>query len=158
MVGFFLVISVGDAVNGHDQEGAKPYSKTLESLVKVSHQVFRMVNINVPLVKSTEHMISGKVFDHFKPSAVFVNAARGAVISEDDLYDALVAGKLKAAACDTFVKEPPTAENKLLSLPNFSATPHLGGNTEDALRNAGTEVVEETLKVLAGGTPVHPVP
>lgn len=117
-----------------------------------------IVNINVPLVPSTEHMISGDVFDHFKPDAVFINAARGAVINEDDLYDALVAGKLKAAACDTFVKEPPTAENKLLSLPNFSATPHLGGNTDAALRNAGTEVVDETLKILAGGTPVHPVP
>lgn len=152
----------GAKVLGYDpfvsqEEAAKrgfEWVATLEELLERSD----MVNINVPLVKSTEHMISGKVFDHFKPSAVFVNAARGAVISEDDLYDALVAGKLKAAACDTFVKEPPTAENKLLSLPNFSATPHLGGNTEDALRNAGTEVVEETLKVLAGGTPVHPVP
>ena len=69
-------------------------------------------------------MISGDVFNHFKPSAVFVNAARGAVIDETDLYNALVAGKLKAAACDTFVSEPPTPENPLLSLENFSATPH----------------------------------
>ncbi len=128
--------------------------ETLEELLERSD----LVNINVPLVKSTENMISGKLFDHFKPGAVFVNAARGAVINEDDLYDALVSGKLKAAACDTFVNEPPTAENKLLSLPNFSATPHLGGNTEDALRKAGIEVVEETLNVLAGKKPIHPVP
>ena len=67
-------------------------------------------------------------------------------------------GKLKAAACDTFIQEPPTAENRLLSLPNFSATPHLGGNTEEALQKAGTEVVEETLNVLAGKKPIHPVP
>lgn len=128
--------------------------ETLEELLEQSD----LVNINVPLVKSTENMISGKLFDHFKPGAVFVNAARGAVINEDDLYNALVSGKLKAAACDTFVNEPPTAENKLLSLPNFSATPHLGGNTEEALRKAGTEVVEETLNVLAGKAPIHPVP
>ena len=117
-----------------------------------------MVNINVPLVKSTENMISGDLFNHFKPGAVFVNAARGAVINEEDLYNALVSGKLKAAACDTFVNEPPTGENKLLQLENFSATPHLGGNTDDALRKAGTEVVEETLNVLAGKPPIHPVP
>lgn len=128
--------------------------ETLEALLEQSD----MVNINVPLVKSTENMISGKLFDHFKPGAVFVNAARGAVISEDDLYHALVSGKLKAAACDTFIHEPPTAENKLLSLKNFISTPHLGGNTEEALRKAGTEVVEETLNVLAGKSPIHPVP
>lgn len=116
-----------------------------------------LVNINVPLVKSTEHMISGDVFNHFKPGAIFINAARGAVISEDDLYDALVSGKLKAAACDTFVQEPPTGANKLLSLDNFSATPHIGGNTEESLQRVGTEVVEETLNVLAGKAPLHPV-
>ena len=127
--------------------------ETLEELLERSD----MVNINVPLVKSTTNMISGDLFNHFKPGAVFVNAARGAVINEDDLYNALVSGKLKAAACDTFIQEPPTAENKLLSLSNFSATPHLGGNTEEALQKAGTEVVEETLRVLAGGTPIHPV-
>lgn len=128
--------------------------ETLEELLERSD----LVNINVPLVKSTENMISGRLFDHFKPGAVFVNAARGAVINEDDLYDALVSGKLKAAACDTFVTEPPTAANRLLSLPNFSATPHIGGNTDEALEKAGTEVVEETLNVLAGKAPVHPVP
>jgi D-3-phosphoglycerate dehydrogenase len=127
--------------------------ETLEELLERSD----MVNVNVPLVKSTENMISGDAFNHFKPGAVFVNAARGAIINEDDLYQALVSGKLKAAACDTFVNEPPTAENKLLSLENFSATPHIGGNTEDALRKAGTEVVDETLNVLAGKKPIHPV-
>lgn len=139
-----------------DEAARRGFEKveTLEELVERSD----MVNINVPLVKSTTNMISGDLFNHFKPGAVFVNAARGAVINEDDLYDALVSGKLKAAACDTFVQEPPSAENKLLSLPNFSATPHLGGNTEEALQKAGTEVVEETLNVLAGKKPIHPVP
>lgn len=115
-----------------------------------------MVNINVPLVPSTKGMISRAMFDHFKPGAVFVNAARGAVIDEDALYDALVSGKLKAAACDTFINEPPTGENKLLSLPNFSATPHIGGNTYEALKKAGMEVVTETLRVLNGEAPKHP--
>ena len=67
---------------------------TMEELLERSD----MVNINVPLVPSTKGMISRAMFDHFKPGAVFVNAARGAVIDEDALYDALVSGKLKAAA------------------------------------------------------------
>lgn len=161
-VAHIMSAGFGTKVLGYDpfisaEEAAKrgfEKVETLEELLERSD----LVNINVPLVKSTENMISGKLFDHFKPGAVFVNAARGAVINEDDLYNALVSGKLKAAACDTFVNEPPTAENKLLSLPNFSATPHLGGNTEEALRKAGTEVVEETLNVLAGKAPIHPVP
>ena len=138
-----------------DEAARRGFEKveTLEELLEQSD----IVNINVPLVKSTANMISGDLFNHFKPGAVFVNAARGAVINEDDLYNALVSGKLKAAACDTFIQEPPTAENKLLSLPNFSATPHLGGNTVEALQKAGTEVVEETLNVLAGKKPIHPV-
>ena len=116
-----------------------------------------LVNINVPLVKSTERMISGEAFDHFKPGALFVNAARGAVISEEDLCSALKAGKLRAAACDTFVNEPPKGDNPLQSLPNFIATPHIGGNTEESLQRTGMEVVTETLRVLAGEAPAHAV-
>ncbi len=152
----------GVKVLGYDpfipaEEAAKRGFEKVDALEELLERS-DMVNINVPLTESTTNMISGDLFNHFKPGAVFVNAARGAVINEDDLYDALVSGKLKAAACDTFVQEPPTAENKLLSLPNFSATPHLGGNTEEALQKAGTEVVEETLNVLAGKKPIHPVP
>lgn len=149
VLGYDPFISAGDA----EKRGFEKV-ETLEELLERSD----LVNVNVPLMKSTTNMLSRKLFDHFKPGAVFVNAARGAVISEDGLYDALVSGKLKAAACDTFINEPPTAENKLLSLPNFIATPHIGGNTEEALQKAGTEVVEETLNVLAGKKPIHPVP
>lgn len=149
VLGYDPFISAGDA----EKRGFEKV-ETLEELLERSD----LVNVNVPLMKSTTNMLSRKLFDHFKPGTVFVNAARGAVISEDGLYDALVSGKLKAAACDTFINEPPTAENKLLSLPNFIATPHIGGNTEEALQKAGTEVVEETLNVLAGKKPIHPVP
>ena len=101
-----------------------------------------MVNINVPL------------------SAVLVNAARGGIVNEEDLYDALVSGKLKAAACDTFVVEPPKPGRykDLFSLENFSATPHLGGNTDDALENAGNQVVDDILTVRAGGKPSCLIP
>ena len=66
------------------------------------------------------------------------------------LYDALVEGRLRAAACDTFVEEPVSPDNKLLTLRNFSATPHLGGNTEEALQKTGMQVVQDTLAVLRG--------
>ena len=148
ILGYDPFISAEDAA-------ARGFEKVekLEDLIARSD----LVNVNVPLVKSTERLISGPVFDCFKPGAVFVNAARGAIISEEDLYNALVSGKLKAAACDTFVNEPATAENPLLSLDNFIATPHIGGNTEEALARTGMEIVTETLNVLNGKEPVHPV-
>ena len=120
--------------------------ETVEELLEHSD----LVNVNVPLVKSTKNLVSREAMAHFKPGSVFVNAARGEVIDEDALYDALVEGRLRAAACDTFVEEPVSPDNKLLTLRNFSATPHLGGNTEEALQKTGTQVVRDTLSVLAG--------
>ena len=115
-----------------------------------------IVTVSVPFVESTKNLIAGKVFDCFKPSAILINTARGGIVNEDDLYDALVAKKLKAAACDVFLHEPPTTENKLLTLRNFSATPHIGGSTEESLYRTGMEVVQETISVLNGNAPKHP--
>ncbi len=120
--------------------------ETVEGLLERSD----LVNVNVPLVKSTQNLVSREAMAHFKPGSVFVNAARGEVIDEDALYDALVEGRLRAAACDTFVEEPVSPDNKLLTLRNFSATPHLGGNTEEALQKTGMQVVRDTLAVLGG--------
>lgn len=148
ILGYDPFISAGEA----EKRGFQKVD-TLEELLEQSD----LVNVNVPLVKSTERMISGDLFNHFKPTAVFVNAARGAIIDEGDLYNALVAGKLKAAACDTFVNEPPKAGNPLLTLDNFSATPHIGGNTVESLQRTGAEVVDQVLAVLDGKEPLHAV-
>jgi D-3-phosphoglycerate dehydrogenase len=115
-----------------------------------------IVTVSVPYVESTKNLIAGQVFDWFKPSAILINTARGGIVNEDDLYAALVAKKLKAAACDVFLQEPPTIENKLLGLRNFCATPHIGGSTEESLYRTGMEVVQETINVLNGNAPKHP--
>lgn len=135
-----------------EQWGIQKFDK-LEDLLRESD----IVNISVPLTKSTENMIAEKEFDCFKKNAILVNAARGGIVNEDALYTALKEGKLRAAACDAFVKEPPTGENKLMSLDNFCATPHIGANTEEALYRMGMEVVKEVLNVLDGKQPKHRV-
>jgi D-3-phosphoglycerate dehydrogenase len=85
---------------------------------------------------------------------VLVNAARGGIVNEDDLYDALVAGKLRAAACDAFVVEPPTsATTRLLGLDNFVGTPHIGALTHEALVRMGNDAVDHVISVLEGGAP-----
>lgn len=135
-----------------DAYGIQKY-ENLEEMLEVSD----IVNISVPLTKSTANMISGDVFSHFKKNAILINAARGGIVNEDDLYTALKNGDLRAAACDAFVQEPPNGTNKLMSLQNFCATPHIGANTEEALERMGMEVVQEILDILEGKDPVHRV-
>ena len=125
--------------------GIKKYND-LNKMLEVSD----IVNVSVPLTPSTRDLIAGDSFLHFKKSAVLINAARGGIVNEDDLYEALRNGQLRAAACDAFVKEPPTGENKLTELSNFCATPHIGANTEEALYRMGMEAAEAVIGALAG--------
>lgn len=80
------------------------------------------------------------------------------ISAEDALYDCLVSGQLRGAACDTFADgEPVSPDHKLLTLRNFSATPHLGGNTEEALQKTGMQIVKDTLAYLNGEGGYHQV-
>ena len=79
-------------------------------------------------------------------------------MNEDDLADALVAGKLRAAACDAFVTEPPSpTTTRLLALDNFVGTPHIGASTEEALARMGDMSVSNVICVLEGGQPARRV-
>lgn len=120
-------------------------------------EVSDIVNVSVPLTPSTKNMIASENFMHFKKDAILVNAARGGIVNEDDLYQALKERRLRAAACDAFVHEPPDGSNKLMSLDNFCATPHIGANTEEALYRMGMEVVEEVFDVIDGKKAKHRV-
>ena len=127
--------------------------ETLEEAVSAAD----IVNISVPFYPGTRNLITKKVLDCFKPSAILVNASRGGIVNEEDLYDALAAKKIKGAAFDVFEQEPPPADHKLLTLDNFCATPHIGGSTEESLYRTGMEVVQETINVINGLPPKHPV-
>ena len=120
----------------------------LEALLEQSD----LVTISVHLNPQTENMIHGALFDHFKPSAIFVNTSRGKIVNENDLYEALKAGKLRGAAFDVFATDPAPLpkDSPLLTLDNFSTTPHIGGNTQEALYRTGMTVVQNVLDVLDG--------
>lgn len=106
------------------------------------------VSIHVPLLDSTRHMINKEVLDCAKPGLILVNTARGGIVEEHDLYDALVCGKLKAAGMDVFEQQPPQTDNPLLSLDNFIGTMHIGGSTAEALERNGQIVVNHVFQAL----------
>lgn len=131
------------------EEAAKRGIEKFDSLEEMLEQS-DLVNISLHKTPETENFFSGDLFNHFKPGAIFVNTARGGIVNEDDLYEALKDGRLSAAAFDVFAAEPLSKDSKLLTLPNFSATPHIGGNTAEALARTSMTVVENVLHVIKG--------
>ncbi len=108
-----------------------------------------IVTLHVPLGAATRQLIDASALALMKPSAVLVNVARGGVVDEAALADALRAGRLAGAAFDVFEHEPPS-ESPLLDAPNTVLTPHLGASTAEAQVRASVEVAEQVLDVLAG--------
>lgn len=116
--------------------------------LKVLFENSDFVSIHVPLLDSTKHMVNKDVLDCAKNGLMLVNTARGGIVDETDLYNALVSGKLKAAAMDVFEQQPPKTDNPLLSLDNFIGTIHIGGSTAEALERNGKIVVDHVFEAL----------
>ena len=107
------------------------------------------VSFHVPLLDSTRHMINAEKLKMMKNTARIINTSRGGVIDEEALYNALKDGSLAGAALDVFEMEPAT-ENKLITLPNFIATPHIGAQTKEAQLLAANIIAEKIIQVLRG--------
>ena len=90
------------------------------------------VSLHVPLLDSTRNMISTEEFKRMKPTACVINAARGGVVDEDALYEALTSGEIRSSAFDVFTTEPPSPSCKLLELDNFLLTSHTASRTSEA--------------------------
>jgi len=107
------------------------------------------VSFHVPLLDSTHHMINAEKLKMMKNTARIINTSRGGVIDEEALYNSLKDGSLAGAALDVFEVEPAT-ENKLISLPNFIATPHIGAQTKEAQLLAANIIAEKIIQILRG--------
>ncbi|WP_456371523.1 phosphoglycerate dehydrogenase [Methanocaldococcus sp.] len=108
-----------------------------------------VITLHVPLTPKTKHIIGKEQIALMKKNAIIVNCARGGLIDEKALYEALKNKKIRAAALDVFEEEPPK-NNPLLTLDNVIGTPHQGASTEEAQKAAGTIVAEQIKKVLRG--------
>jgi D-3-phosphoglycerate dehydrogenase len=105
------------------------------------------ITVHVPLNKETKDLITKQAFDLMKDGVRIVNCARGGIVSEEALYNAIVDGKVAGAALDVFEIEPPTG-NKLLELEQVLATPHLGASTKDAQLAVAKEASQLMINAL----------
>ncbi|MFQ6117886.1 MAG: hydroxyacid dehydrogenase, partial [Candidatus Bipolaricaulia bacterium] len=105
------------------------------------------ITIHVPLTPETRHLLSGREFAMMKDGVRLINCARGGVVDERALYDALVGGKVAGAALDVFEEEPPK-DNPLLKLDNVIATPHLGASAREGQVRSGVEIAEKMIAAL----------
>ncbi|HTD81371.1 MAG TPA: NAD(P)-dependent oxidoreductase, partial [Thermoplasmata archaeon] len=105
--------------------------------------------IHAALTPETKGMIGAKQLALMKRTAYIVNCARGEIVQEVALADALKAGTIAGAALDVYEKEPPTG-SPILAAPNTVFTPHLGASTHEAQARAGGIIADQVLKVLKG--------
>lgn len=114
------------------------------------------ITLHAPVTPETTGLVCKDTLKLMKPDACIINTARGELIVEDDLYEALTAGTIRAAALDVFNKEPLT-DTRFWKLENVVLTPHTGAYTQEASERTSIIVAEEVLRVLAGQEPLYPV-
>ena len=111
------------------------------------------ITIHTPLTRKTEGLIGEKEFNVMKNGVFIINAARGKIIDESALYNALIKGKVAGAGIDVFAKEPPAGNNPLLKLDNVILTPHVAGITRESAKRLSLSVAEDIINVLKSGLP-----
>ena len=135
--------ALGMMVVGYD-----PFVKSVEGVnVKIVSTVEELIknadyiSLHMPKTPETANLLGEARFAMMKPTAAIVNCARGGIIDEKALYNALKEGKIRAAAFDVYSEEPPT-DRQLFTLPNFIGTPHIGASTDEAQKRIGAEIVK----------------
>ncbi len=110
------------------------------------------ITVHVPKSKKTMGLINKKAFEQMKDGVMLINCARGGIVDEDDLYEALQSGKVAGAALDVFSTEPPPPDYPLLQMNNVITTPHLGASTEEAQTNVAIMVARQVSAFLKTST------
>lgn len=108
------------------------------------------VSVNTPLTEETRHLFSAAEFDAMQKSAVIVNCARGGILDEAALYDALSAKRIRGAGIDVFETEPSPAGNPLFTLDNLIVSPHIAGVTVESTIRMSTQTAQNVLDCFDG--------
>lgn len=124
--------------------GAEP--ATFERLLAESD----LISLHAPLMPSTKNLIGRDELAQMKQGAILVNTARGGLVDQEALVDAIRSGHLGGAGLDVLADEPPDRSDPLLSLPHVVLTPHAGHFSEESLQQVQTEAAEEVVRALTG--------
>ena len=114
------------------------------------------ISVHVPKLKNTAGMINKAAFEKMKSGVMIINCARGGIVDERDLYDAIVSGKVAGAALDVFEIEPP-GQSPLVTHERVICTPHLGASTREAQTNVAVAIARQIIDFLIAGTVVNAV-
>ena len=136
-------------------DGIDHYTTSLDEALAGADFVITLL----PVLESTRQMVNAEFFARMKPGAHFINSARGALVCENDLYDALQSGQLGAAALDVFEEEPYQPQNPakdLRTLPNILLTPHIGSNTLESNAGMAEQAARNVMHILAEGPEACP--
>lgn len=128
-------------------EAAKEAGVTLVSLDELL-ETSDYISLHVPNTPETRHMISKEAFGKMKKSAYLINVARGGVVDEYALAQALEQGEIAGAACDVFSEEPPSLDHPLFKAPNLVVTPHTGAHSREAMDGMSITAARNVVAIL----------
>lgn len=135
-----------------NEEEAKRLNVTLCSMDEVIEQS-DLISIHIPCNNETRGMFQKKLFDRMKDGVYIVNTARGPIVKESDMYEALVSGKVAGYGTDVFETEPVDPTNPLFKLDNYICTPHLGAETYENYEAMGLHTARSVVQMLNGEEP-----
>jgi D-3-phosphoglycerate dehydrogenase len=147
-------LAMGMRVIACDPFVTQDYAKNLGVELKTAEEIMReadFITFHVPKTKETSGLVNARTIAQMKKGVRIINVARGGIIDEEALSQALKSGQVAAAALDVFEKEPLPADSPLLKLDNLVVTPHLGAATVEAQVNVAIDVAEQIIEVLRGG-------
>jgi phosphoglycerate dehydrogenase-like enzyme len=116
-----------------------------------------IVSIHVPLTPATRHMIGTAAFRKMKPGAILINVARGQIVDQDALVDALRSQQIAGAGLDVFAEEPLSLDDPLLEMDNVVLTPHVAGATYETALRRGAAAAQNVQRVARGDQPLFVV-
>ena len=152
--GFEMRVIAADPYLTEDQ--ASEVGTKLVGLAELLHRS-DVITVHTPLTAHTRHLLGRAQLEATKPGAFVLNVARGGIVDEQALADALASGQLAGAAVDVYSVEPMATDNPLRTAPNIVLTPHLGASTTEAQDRVGLEMAEQVLMALSGVTPPYAV-
>lgn len=152
MKGFEVTVNVYDPyISGDTTQQAGVHLVDLETIFRESD----FISVHVPLNNETKGLVNKHSFSMMKPEALIINTARGGVVDENDLIEALRSHVIAGAGVDVYETEPVKAGHPLLHMDQVIATPHCAWYSETAITTLQRKVAEEVVNVLGGNQPFH---